>query len=220
MRSLGLKPRVNYDALRLGYKLINDFTEAKLSSKKITFFTTGTVAKTFPELLQEISNDGHEIACHYHYHDLMYKESNDEIEFSTNAKVRFNYSSSFDPTEVSVYQVDDSTNLPVKYLLKKYVQATSGKEKTREYRFTNPKIYDKIKLEDEQLIRVKSIVDSDGDVWTRVPYLAQDTVFEQIDNNEDNSTYLHQYSGDTPYLLELNRVPKRYVTKFEDDVVE
>ena len=47
----------------------------------------------------------------------------------------------------------------------------------------------------------------------------QDTVFEQIDNNEDNSTYLHQYSGDTPYLLELNRVPKRYVTKFEDDGV-
>ncbi len=80
MRSLGLKPRVNYDALRLGYKLINDFSAAKLSSKKITFFTTGTVAKTFPELLQEISNDGHEIACHYHYHDLMYKESNDEID--------------------------------------------------------------------------------------------------------------------------------------------
>ena len=49
--------------------------------------------------------------------------------------------------------------------------------------------------------------------------LTQDTVFEQIDNNEDNSTYLHQYSGDTPYLLELNRVPKRYVTKFEDDGV-
>ena len=45
-------------------------------------------------------------------------------------------------------------------------------------------------------------------------YLA-DTVFEQIDNNEDNSTYLHQYSGDTPYLLELNRVPKRYVTNLK-----
>ena len=30
---------------------------------------------------------------------------------------------------------------------------------------------------------------------------------------------LHKYSGDTPYLLELNRVPKRYVTKFEDDGV-
>jgi len=79
MRSIGLKPRVNFDALMLGYKLANDFSLNKLSSKKLTFFTTGTVAETYPELLQEIVNDGHEIACHYHYHNLMFKESNDEI---------------------------------------------------------------------------------------------------------------------------------------------
>ena len=80
MRSLGLEPRVNFDALNLGYQIINNFCVKKLNSKKITFFTTGTVAQTFPELLQEISQDGHEIACHYHYHDLMYKQSNDEID--------------------------------------------------------------------------------------------------------------------------------------------
>jgi len=79
MRSIGLKPRVNFDALMLGYKLANDFSLNKLSSKKLTFFTTGTVAETYPELLKEIANDGHEIACHYHYHNLMFNESNDEI---------------------------------------------------------------------------------------------------------------------------------------------
>ena len=46
-------------------------------------------------------------------------ESDGDIAFTTNQKVRFNYSSSFDPTEVSVYQIDDNTNLPVKFLLKK-----------------------------------------------------------------------------------------------------
>jgi hypothetical protein len=142
-----------------------------------------------------------------------------DVEFTTISSIDFSFSSSFSPTEVSVYQIDESTNLPVYYLLKKQVKATSGKEKTQDFTFTAPKIYDKIKIEEDNLIRVKSIKDSDGDTWTRVPYLAQDTVFEQIDNNEDNSTYLHQYSGDTPYLLELNRVPKRYVTKFEDDGV-
>ena len=140
-----------------------------------------------------------------------------DVEFTTISSVDFSFSSSFDATEVSVYQIDESTNEPVYYLLKKQVKATSGKEKTKTFEFGTPKIYDKIKIEDDNLIRVKNIKDSDGDTWTRVPYLAQDTVFEQIDNNEDNSTYLHQYSGDTPYLLELNRVPKRYVTKFEDD---
>ena len=75
---------------------------------------------------------------------------------------------------------------------------------------------DKIKLEDENFIRIKSITDSDNDKWTEVPYLAQDTVFEQIENNEDNSTQFSQFSDDTPYLLQLNRVPKRFITKIED----
>ena len=66
-------------------------------------------------------------------------ESNGEVEFSTNQKVRFNYSSSFDPTEVSVYQIDDNNNEPIKYLLKKYVKATSGKEKTQTFTFWYPK---------------------------------------------------------------------------------
>ena len=140
-----------------------------------------------------------------------------DVEFTTIAPIDFAFSSSFDPTEISVYQVDENTNQPVYYLLKKQIKATSGKEKVKTFNFAAPKIYDKIKIEEENLVRIKNITDSDGDTWTRVPYLAQDTVFEQIDNNEDNSTYLHQYSGDTPYLLELNRVPKRYITNFEDD---
>lgn len=140
-----------------------------------------------------------------------------DVEFTTVNQLNFSFSSSFEKTDVSVYQIDENTNEPIYYLLKKKVRATSGKELTKDFTFEQPKIYDKIKLEEPQLIRVKSIKDSDGDVWTRVPYLAQDTVFEQIDNNEDNSTNLHLYSGDTPYLLELNRVPKRYTTNFEDD---
>tara|TARA_B110000263_G_C15227490_1_gene472913 strand:- start:186 stop:992 length:807 start_codon:yes stop_codon:yes gene_type:complete len=79
MRSIGLEPRVNFEALMLGYQLANDFSKDSLAFKKLTFFTTGTVAETYPELLKEIANDGHEIACHYHYHNLMFKESNDQI---------------------------------------------------------------------------------------------------------------------------------------------
>ena len=141
------------------------------------------------------------------------------VEFTTLSSVDFAYSSSYSPTEVSVYQIDENTNEPVYYLLKKKVRATSGKEVVKTFTFGSPKIYDKIKIVDENIIRIKSIYDSDDDRWTRVPYLAQDTVFEQIENNEDNSTQYSQYSGNTPYLLELNRVPKRYITRFEDDGV-
>jgi hypothetical protein len=142
-----------------------------------------------------------------------------DVEFTTLSTVNFAYSSSYSPTEVSVYQIDENTNEPVYYLLKKQVKATSGKEVVKTFTFGSPKIYDKIKIVDASIIRVKSIYDSDDDKWTRVPYLAQDTVFEQIENNEDNSTQYSEYSGNTPYLLELNRVPKRYITRFEDDGV-
>src|SRR6056300_1664766 len=104
------------------------------------------------------------------------------VNFIASKNIDFAFSSSFDTTEVSVYQVDEKTNEP-------------------------------------NFIRIKSIVDDDSDEWTHVPYLAQDTVFEQIENNEDNSTAFVEYSGDTPYLLELKRVPKRFITRFEDSGV-
>ena len=43
-------------------------------------------------------------------------------------------------------------------------------KKNKTFEFDSPKIYDKIKIEDDNLIRVKNIKDSDGDTWTRVPY--------------------------------------------------
>tara|TARA_B100000282_G_scaffold204495_1_gene150042 strand:+ start:302 stop:2224 length:1923 start_codon:yes stop_codon:yes gene_type:complete len=145
-------------------------------------------------------------------------ESDSEVQFTTNQKVRFNFSSSFDPTEISVYQVDDSTNLPVKYLLKKFVRATSGKEKEQEFEFGAPKIYDKIKISDEDgLIDIIGITDDDGEEWTKVDYLGQDTVFEESPNTSEYSLRYSAFSNETPALLKLKRVPKRYVTRITDE---
>ena len=138
------------------------------------------------------------------------------VQFNTTTAVDFSFSSSFNPTEVSVYQIDENTNEPIYYLLKKQVKATSGTVSTRTFTFGTPKIYDKIRIQDDSIIKIKSITDEDGDVWTEVPYLAQETVFEQIENNSDNGGDLSQYNGESPFLLQLNRVPKRFITRFED----
>ena len=143
--------------------------------------------------------------------------TNGEVEFTTTSKVRFSFSSSFDPTDISVYQIDETTNEPVYYLLKKYVTAVSGKEKTKTYDFGSPKTYDKIRLSDEGLVDVISIKDDDGDEWTKVNYLAQDTVFEELPNTTDYSLAMSAYANETPALLKLKRVPKRYITRITDD---
>jgi hypothetical protein len=79
-RNLGYEPLVNFEALEKSYEVINDFSKNFLDSKKITFFTTGTVALTHPKLLKRIVEEGHEIACHYHFHDMMTYQSIEEIE--------------------------------------------------------------------------------------------------------------------------------------------
>jgi phage-related baseplate assembly protein len=139
------------------------------------------------------------------------------VEFRTTTDIDFQFSSSFNPTEVSVYSINESTNEPIYYLLKKQVKATSGTVKTQTFLFGSAKIYDKIRITDSNIIKIKSIKDEDNDIWTEVPFLAQDTVFEQIENNQDNTLDFSQHASETPYLLQLNRVPKRFITKFEDE---
>jgi hypothetical protein len=143
--------------------------------------------------------------------------TNQDIQFSTTQKVDFAFSSSFDPTEVTVYQTNETTTEPTYYLLKKYVKAVSGEEITQDFTFGSPKIYDKIRIEDENLIDVVNIVDDNGDTWYKVPYLAQDTIFEQVPNSSDYSLNYNLFAGETPYLLRLKRVPKRYITRIEED---
>jgi len=79
IRYLGETPQVSNVALELSYNLIQNYSVNKLNGKKLTFFTTGSVARTMPDLIKQMTLDGHEVGSHYNLHDLMYKQSNYEI---------------------------------------------------------------------------------------------------------------------------------------------
>ena len=53
-----------------------------------------------------------------------------------------------------------------------------------------------------------------GNKWYEVDYLAQDTVYDSIKNTNVNDPNLSQYQGDTPYLLQLKGVQRRFTTRF------
>lgn len=141
--------------------------------------------------------------------------SNSDVEFLTQEDVDFNFSSSFDPTEVTVFSIDTTTNQPLKYLLKKSVKAISAKVKTTTFNIGAPERFLKLEINDSNIIGIDSIVDEDGNEYTEVDYLAQETVFEEFSNIEANDPRLSQYSGDTPYLLRTKKVPKRFITRFK-----
>lgn len=134
-------------------------------------------------------------------------------QFRTIDYLDFKHSSSIDPTEVSVFEYDDMTKEPTYYLLKKSVNAVSGVIKTIEYDFVDPKPYDKILLEDVNIIDVLYAMDTDGNKWYHVPYLAQDTIFEPTPNISRNDRQLSTYRNETPYLLKLRKVSRRFITR-------
>ena len=139
--------------------------------------------------------------------------STDGISFTLQDPVVFNHSSSFDPTEVSIYSVD-ANGEPFYYLLKKSTPVISAEQKSQTFSIGNIQRFLILNLVDEEIISIQSIVDSDGNEYTEVPYLAQDTVFENIDNVEGNTLDLYNFQDETPYLLKLKRVPRRFVSRF------
>ncbi len=145
------------------------------------------------------------------------KEDGGSAVFRTLDSIDFRFSSSFNPTTITVYETDNMTKKPLYYLLKKSVKAVSGEVKTSKFTFTTPIPYDKIVLPETNIIEVISVTETDGDAWYQVPYLAQDTVFEDVPNLIENDPELYQYRGETPSLLKLKKASKRFITRMRSD---
>jgi hypothetical protein len=70
------------------YEKTKVIIEKFLGNKKITFFTTGILAKKFPDIIKQISLDGHEIACHHYFHDRIYNKN--QIDFARELDLAIN----------------------------------------------------------------------------------------------------------------------------------
>lgn len=142
-------------------------------------------------------------------------DQNSNVIFRTLDNVDFTISSSNNPTEVSLYSVD--LGEPAYYLLKKQTVVESGTQKEITFDFTDPVKYNKVLITDTNVISIDSVIDSDGNTWYEVPYLAQDTIFKEIKNSSTNNPDLNQYNSQVPYLLKLIKVPKRFITRYRSD---
>ena len=136
--------------------------------------------------------------------------------FRLEDRVDFERSSSFDETETNVYQLDNNNN-PQYYLLKKKSKVIQANLKSQTFPVGISEKFLNINLIDKNIIAIESIIDSDGNRWSEVPYMAQDTLFEDIENIGANDPELSQYNSQTPYLLKLKKVPKRFVSRLLAD---
>ena len=135
-----------------------------------------------------------------------------DVNFIIQDKIDFSFSSSQDPTEISVYQISGDT--PQYYLLKKTRKAISSTINTTTYSFGNPQPFTTINLNDINIIKVLDITDSNGNIWSEVNHLGQEMVYNKISNTNANDPNNVQDSGEVPYLLNLKKVQTRFSTRF------
>lgn len=139
--------------------------------------------------------------------------SNPNISFLIEDPIDFSVSSSGDPTEISVFSVDGSNN-PVYFLLKKSRKAISANINTTSFTFGPPVPFSTVEINSNKIVGILDVIDTNDNEWYEVDYLAQDAIYNSIKNTNPNDPYLSQYSGDTPYLLKLEQVQRRFVTRF------
>tara|TARA_B100001094_G_scaffold313167_1_gene350617 strand:+ start:4204 stop:6189 length:1986 start_codon:yes stop_codon:yes gene_type:complete len=137
--------------------------------------------------------------------------SNSGVQFTISDSVNFKVSSSLDPMLIEMVTPASGTD-PETFKLTKYALCKSGTRESETFTFNSAKKFDKVILSNEDVTEIISITDSDGNKWYNVPYLAQDTVYEDEENVSLNDPDLAEFSNDTPYLLKLIKTPRRFTT--------
>ena len=142
-------------------------------------------------------------------------DSENGVTFRLMDDVNFKTSSSLDTRESQVSQQTD--DIPTYYKLTKQAIVESGVQVEQKFTFNDAIKFDKIILSNPNVVQITSCIDDDGNKWYEVPYLAQDTVFDAVENNPVNSPDLSADSTDTPYLLKLIKTARRFTTYIRSD---
>ena len=188
-------------AYMLGYKpkVTTAATVAMSIYQTVPAFTTGNYLPDFSYALQIPENT-----------QITYN-ADPSVKFLTTQKVDFTFSSSLDPTEISVYSVSGAN--PSKYLLKKTVPAISANINTLTLTVSAPQEFYTVNIEANDIIGILDIFDSNGDQWYEVPYLAEELIYKSIKNTNTNDPNFY-LDTDAAYLLKTEKVAKRFVTRF------
>ena len=127
------------------------------------------------------------------------------VSFLIEDAIDFSYSSSLDPTEVSIFSIDGSGN-PTYFLLKKTKRAISANISTTTFSFNLPEPYTTVNINSNNIVGILDIIDSDGNEWYEVDHLGQEMVYNSIKNTNPNDPNYSSDISNTPYLLKLEKI--------------
>lgn len=101
-------------------------------------------------------------------------------------------------------QFDGSTGLPTMFGLMKSVDVIGGRTVSEDIAVTDFKAFRKLDLSEADVLEVIDVFDTEGNEWHEVDWLAQDWVFSDEVNQNDDADLV-------PYVLKLQPAPRRFV---------
>jgi len=142
-------------------------------------------------------------------------DSNSDLIFTTLEPIDFQITGSNDGDTIATL---DGSGLASTYTLSRTVRAISANEKTITFQINAPEKFKKITIPDTDVIDIISCVDSNGNDWYEVDFLAQDKVpisTHYTDDINRDSAYSTETGGLTstsavPYSLRYIKTSKRF----------
>jgi hypothetical protein len=101
---------------------------------------------------------------------------------------------------------------PDTYIVSKPARLISATQRSTTFTFGAPQKFTTVLMPDESIIGIESVVDSNGNTWYEVDYLAQDVIFDDLAVADNGETGMMPTSK-----LRLRKVPRRFVTKINRD---
>lgn len=136
--------------------------------------------------------------------------------FVLSETVDFSVSTSLSPRVDSVYS-RNSDGTPEFFLLQKSGKVDAGRIVTKTFTVTAPTQFLKLSLDENNVLGVVDVVDSDNNEWHEVDYLAQELVPVSVPNDVEHESELSSYKDSVPYILKYLRTPKRFVVTIDQN---
>lgn len=136
-------------------------------------------------------------------------DGNNQITFRTTDMIDF---SNPEGRTIIPRQIDETTMLPITYLVTKKVKVIAGTVNQQTFTFGDPQKFASVTLPETNITHIISVIDSDGNEWTEVEYLAQDTIIEDSEVSYSNTIALDT-SESPSYAIKYKAVPRRFVTR-------
>jgi hypothetical protein len=127
---------------------------------------------------------------------------------STSTGTKFLTTQQIDFTETGSVEItfyDDNF-----YLFKKSIPAISAEIKEATITISPNQKFATANVVDNNILQILNVTGSDSNIWYEVPYLAQSSIYQKVANP-------NAATDQSPYLLQLQKVPRRFVSRILSD---